>query len=396
MRHPNADLSTALAASSPWQQIPAESSPATPSQPLGQNASDQTSTTAAWRARPVLLFPWIGADDVYGNQYGIISVPLMDHLQNETLRATMLYGPYSRFPHMDLSFQTTRYWPTLTLDAFRFQSYNGYYLNPDRWVEYLYYDERGIRATADLEIRPWGLSGAIGMKSVELKRFLAPSDHPELMKEGQLHEPFAVLTYRDRIAHWFWRARLGGRLAPSLLNPEFEYAARSMSASLGHQFHWRDATLSVGAEHSQTRGPKRLRNLAEEYRPLKTFVPGSGGGYNKNNFLLLGDGSLFGARQGDTQGRVSANATIPVIPELDKLLWIFYVDRLDFSAFVNYGGAWIQRPLPLKEELIAAHGYNWDLLFDIKGVRFNLGLGTGQVIDRPWQLYATSGFDAIF
>jgi hypothetical protein len=33
---------------------------------------------------------------------------------------------------------------------------------------------------------------------------------------------------------------------------------------------------------------------------------------------------------------------------------------------------------------------------DNKGVNFNLGGGTGQVLGRPWQAYWTFGFDALF
>ena len=87
-----------------------------------------------------------------------------------------------------------------------------------------------------------------------------------------------------------------------------------------------------------------------------------------------------------------------MISSLDKLIWIFYLDRLDFTAFLNYGGAWRGDggTAPRSNQLVAAQGYNLDLSLDNKGVRFNAGIGTGQVLGKPWQIYGTFGFDAFF
>jgi hypothetical protein len=153
----------------------------------------------------------------------------------------------------------------------------------------------------------------------------------------------------------------------------------------------------LGLEGSRTRGKKR-RELKEVYRPLKTYIPGSGGGFNQNSFPITGDGSgLFSPAFGDTQARAKANWTFPIIREFDKLLWILYLERLDFTAFLNYGGAW-NGPEPRKgwDKLTRAHGYTVDLQLENKGVRFNLGLGAGQVIGKDPEIYLTTGFDALF
>ncbi len=71
------------------------------------------------------------------------------------------------------------------------------------------------------------------------------------------------------------------------------------------------------------------------------------------------------------------------------------MERLDFTAFYNYGGAWYG-DAPSTGRLISAHGYNLDLQLENKGVRFNVGMGTGQVFDYAWDIYATAGFDALF
>ena len=44
----------------------------------------------------------------------------------------------------------------------------------------------------------------------------------------------------------------------------------------------------------------------------------------------------------------------------------------------------------------SAHGYDLDLQLENKGVRFNTGLGVGQVVGRAFEVYLTSGFDALF
>ena len=108
---------------------------------------------------------------------------------------------------------------------------------------------------------------------------------------------------------------------------------------------------------------------------------------------------MFAGRYGDTQGRLKADWTVPLVEDFEKLLWIFYVDRLDFSAFLNYGGAWnssAHGAIPPAGRLFGAHGYNLDLQLDNKGVRFNLGCGVGQVFEKPWEAYLTAGFDALF
>lgn len=137
--------------------------------------------------------------------------------------------------------------------------------------------------------------------------------------------------------------------------------------------------------------------LRELYSPLKTFIPGSGGGLNQNNFSITPTYGLLSSVQGDTQGRAKLNWTLPVIESIEKHLFIFYFNRLDFSAFYNYGGAWSQSMLPPStNRLIAAHGYNLDLQFENKGVKFTAGLGTGQIFGRPLEFFAKFSFDNYF
>ena len=363
---------------------------------------------AKWRGRSVLAFPWIGADDALGPQFGFVSVPLMDHLQNETLRLSFLVGAASRYPNTDLRLISTRWRPTLSLAMFRQQTYNGLIRDSsDGSLALSYLDEAGIKGDADIawHVGPFGGSpssevsgaGTTIVLSTGFKRsVLEPYIGPKGVRSGWLNEFSLGLAASTN----FMAGRLGlseglfARVAPEAINGDFDYDAVGAQVNLAWDPQLLRSRFGFGVETSRTRGQKKPA-LREVYRPLKTFVPGSGGGFNKNSFAVAGEGWLLAGRYGDTQGRVKADWTVPLVEDFEKLLWIFYLDRLDFSAFLNYGGAW-NGASPAADRLIAAHGYNLDLQLDNKGVRFNVGGGVGQVFEKPWEAYMTVGFDALF
>jgi hypothetical protein len=357
---------------------------------------------AKWRGRPVFLFPWIGAEDAFGPQVGIVSIPLMDHLQNETVRATLLYGLLSRFPYQDITLISTRFIPTLTMGIYRQQTYNGrfiYQYEDQRRVVSSFLEEAGGQVGAS-----WNFLSSLGyvftdagLKVAYLKPYIGPSKNGR----GYLVEPSANVSLSQRLTeNVVISESLSGRVAPPAPNHNFDYNQISAGTSLGIRMPLA-STLSLGLEGSRMRG-KKMRDLREFYLPLKTFIPGSGGGYNRNSFPLLtgGTGGLFSPRFGDTQARTRASWTVPLVREVEKIFWIIYGERLDFTAFYNYGGAWNggDTGVPSKgwSRLVGAHGYNIDLQMENKGVRFNAGVGTGQVVGKPWEIYLTSGFDAVF
>ena len=156
--------------------------------------------------------------------------------------------------------------------------------------------------------------------------------------------------------------------------------------------------MSLGVDYARTFGSKPTW-LREFYTPLKIHIPGSGGGLNQSNFALAGEGALFATALGDHKLRYKLNFTTPLVSDLDKIIWILYAERIDFSAFINYGKIWDQFFLGqiLEDaEFIGAHGYTVDLQFENKGVRFNLGIGIGQVFEKEVDVYAKAGFDAFF
>ncbi len=359
---------------------------------LSKDREIKTTGPARWRGRPVAALPWVGAD-TGGYNFGILSVPLMDEMQNETLRLTALYGLESRFPSTEVSLTSTRFWPVITLDAFRYQSWNGIY----RWrddagqtrSESLYYDERGVRLSTSLFLAPLNSSLGLGIKSSELVPI------GRRTRSGQLNEPFVSVDHQRSIGSFNWSMNILARGAPASLNEEFAYDNVAVGTVLSRGFSLLRSSASLTLDGSRTRGPRR-KWLQEVYRPLRTFVPGDGGGLNNLSIPLIGPGALFYPSTGDTQARAGVNWTFPLIPDLDTLVRLFYLERLDLTAFFNYGGAWRGSEPPDLANLIAAHGYNLDLLVDVKGLKFNTGAGVGQVLNNDWEAYITFGFDAIF
>jgi hypothetical protein len=357
-----------------------------------QSFNSENASSASWRGRPVFAFPWIAADDALGPQIGIISVPLMDEMQNETVRLTMLVGVASRFPYQDISITTNRFEPTWSLGAFRAQTYNGRYLDSTTGtLASKYLEEKGVHVDGSKNMK-WKyltLSTAWGAKSSHLQKYLGPA-----RRAGHLNETYASVdldaTNGNRLFAGFG---VRGRNASPGINKNFNYDVVGVSLNLGSKVG--DGKIEVSGDASRTRGPKR-RDLQEMYQPLKTLIPGSGAGYNQTSFALSADQGLFSPVFGENQARGKLQATHPLIKDLDKFLGLVYLSHLDASGFFNYGTAWRNTALPRKSSLIAAQGYNIDLFMDNKGVNFNVGLGMGQVLGKSWQGYWTFGFDALF
>ncbi len=357
-----------------------------------------------YRVKPIFAVPWIGADP-FGYNFGIMSVPLMEFSQNEELRLTALFGPASSFPNINLALISTRFWPTLQLEGFKSLNYNGIYNvgtedNPIGSTSYL--DETGGRLSATFPINNLNLSLNLGVRGSNVKVFSGPR-----FREGLLTEFSGGISHYARLGRFGLSTGVQGDWAPEVAGSVFNYNKIYATQSISTPF-FLSSGLSFGAEYGQTRGPKRFA-LRELYRPLKTYVPGEGGGANNFHFEFseyiksLERGNLFSAFEGDTQARVKMNWSVPIFRNMDALVWIFYLDRLDLTMFYNYGGAWREDTKSfddIKRWLVHAHGYNFDMQFEIKGINFNLGIGAGQVISRsgsrPWDYYLSFSFDDIF
>ena len=350
------------------------------------------SRPAAWRGRPIFAFPWIASDDPTGPQFGLITVPLMDEMQNETVRATFLFGAVSRFPYQEVTVTSNRFKPTWSLSGFRAQTYNGQYRQKTTgYILSKYLEEKGSHIDGNY-IQNWSrltLEWDWGLKSSVLKKYIGPA-----RRVGHLNETFVGVTGSvNNGGRLFAVTSVRGTTASPGINHDFHYDALRANITTGSKIG--DGRLELGLEGGRTRGPKR-RDLQEIYSPLKTLIPGSGGGFNQSSFAITPDQGLFSPTFGENQARARVLATHPLISDIDKFRSLVYIDQLSVSGFFNYGTAWRGGEIPSQQDLIAAQGYNLDLFMDNKGVRFNVGLGVGQQFGRSWQGYWSFGFDALF
>lgn len=396
MRYPQATLKDILAQRNPWKAaqpnaIEVDSQKIAKQAPLGTGlASKMESQPSAFRARPVFAFPWIGID-AKGYQYGVLSIPLMDHLQNETIQFTALYGAASRFPNVELNVLSNRFETTWSLDLFRRQTWNGVYANRT-----YYFDERGAQISAARYIYALDMTLRLAYKQSDLIPYLGDPQIWAQIAKGYIRET----TFGASKSHqFFWSSLsyyLNSNIATKVDNKNYDYEQTGIGTNLSIPFSLfgRQTIQNWGLSYSRVRGTRR-KLLKEAYRPLRTYVPGSGGGLNEINQPIFGPGALTSAVYGDTQARFNFAWTVPLIPDLAKLVHIVYLQRLDFTAFFNYGNAWFHTNPPSARDAIKAHGYNLDLTADVKGVKLNAGIGVGQVFGNNWEMYALFGFDAL-
>ena len=398
-------LAAALGGSLLWQKDPrsavdmaALENKATQSEEVKEKLAP-SSQAYQWRSRHIVSFPWLGSDDPLGAQLGLISLPLMDDLQNETLRATLLYGLKSSFPNLEITLQSNRWWPTLSATLLRRQLWNG------TWAETkagpavpFYYDERGALFSLSLPLQWWRskLISSVALRSSALSPYLGSTAVPS----GGLHQLTASLAYQYTGSIYGLNLGLVGKTTPGWFNRAFDFSSAGVNASLQRSIKIAERSLqgSLRFEYGHTFGvPGKSLLLQEYYTPMRIFIPGTATGFNQASFGLLGRGRLFSALFGDTKGQLAANVQYPLIPAIDRQRWLFYFKELSLLAFTNYGGAWTQGEGERKDHLLAAHGAQTTVFFENKGVHFNLGLGLGRVFgDSLYQLYATFAFDAFF
>jgi hypothetical protein len=365
---------------------------------LGEEPQTQNykSAEAQARFRPVFSMPWIGVD-AGGLNFGFLSVPLMDHMQNDTVTLTALVGIQSRYPSLELSYITTRFWPLLKFDAFRYQEWNGIYRRSDGSRDLAFVDRRGGRATSMFYWAKPNIDFNLFLESSYIDFYAGPLERP-----GSLNEVGLNLSRSFRLGETSLFVRMDGRSAPEAVNSNYNFHRLSLFTNMAQSYSFLNSRLAISTQLSATRGPRK-RELQEIFRPIRIFIPGAVGGLNNVNFQIadfdLSGGkafsSIYGGRFGDTQARIDLNYNFPIIARFDTLLRMFYLKSLEFASFLNAGTAWNASTGVTLKDFIPAAGASADLLLDLNGVKFNMGLGVGHVIrtNEALTLYATFGFD---
>lgn len=351
---------------------------------------------ALHRFRPVFALPWVGRDSE-GLTFGTVSVPLMDHRQNHSFRLNFLYGLTSKFPNTELHYRNTRYRPTINVKAFRYQTYNGTWAFDDDPAQAYYYDEIGGSISVGRTVLPW-LSLGLGLKVSHLEPYIGPNSFFDTKRQGMRTLLIANFGAGTKLGPFYLSMGGTAQVAPEAMNEAWDYQKYRLATKVTLPFHllWRTHQLSWGLQLGVTDGePSKTPLLRETYRPLQTYIPGGGGVNNQFHFSIVGLGGLTQAKNGDRSYRNEVVYTVPIIPDLDILWGIFYMERLDFSLFYNYGNAWYDGFPASEGDPIEALGYAFDLQSDLKGVTLNFGLGAGKVLGEDLAYYGQFGFNAL-
>lgn len=348
---------------------------------------DLKSVPYNWKGRLLFLLPWIGAND-YQDYYqlGVVGVPLMDHLQNETVYLTALFGIHSLTPDLSLNISSSRFWPLLNMSLFRTLSWDGW----DSLGRSSYMRETGVNFSSTFIIKHWLTMCTLGVNVSNLTRYIYADEH----QQGAFVEPFINLVHFIKLSGFSASYSNSFYISSSKFGSKFDFNKWKTALNFEVDTHLVDSSFNLDIDYSRTRG-SRPRGLEEYARAVKKFVPGSGDSVNNIYLPMAENQYLFAVQRGNNQVGIRPSLTIPVVDDLETLIKIFYVGRLDFTAFFSYTGAWYGSMSDISEvSMIRAHGYNLNLDFDVKGVNFSMGLGVGQIIGKNFEAFGTFGFSS--
>jgi len=359
---------------------------------------------AGYRLKHGATSPWVGADPE-GISIGVLSMPLMEFSQNEEMRLSALWGLTSKFPDVDLAIRSTRFWPLWIINARKNIAFNGIFAARDsdgnQQLFSSFYDSFSAGISAGLPWRPLAnLSTTLSYRFYD-RSFYNNVDLQTRggFNHGKNHEFGISTSHSARLGRLGLSTSANFVFSPDKLNKDLIYNNLSLAQTVSLPRVWR-LTSSLGWEFARSRGSKQPL-LKQLYRPLKTFVAGEGAGFNnfhleaQDLFEKIPAGALFSARYGENQGRAKFNLSLPIVKHMDKLLYIFYLQRIDFSHFLNFGGAWSGESLDIPfDNFEWAHGHSLDMQFEAKGLQFSLGIGAGRALSSEnYDYYMSFSFD---
>lgn len=373
-------------------------------------------TATTWRpythrwSSPV-FFPWLGYHPIRGDQFGLISVPLIDDLQNHLIRGTVLFGMNSYFPDLNVTYYGTRYRFPISVKIFRSLLYNGWLYDPSKKQHLTHYlNEFGGLFQFHYSSPPHArlvLQYILGWKTSHLE-----ANHtPHITSTGIKHEPYVSAQLRLKLPLNFALSLRGALMAPlGWYNSGFDYHKLRLRLGLSQRISAfnRITTLEVASSYGHTRGdPQQTLHLKELYTPILTMVTGAASterALNRIRRPLLGNHRfLYRIYFGDTYIRNIASLSTPILHDIDKQLSIFYLKQLTFNMLVNWGQTWwaqtwgeIEAQHFRLDRSVLAYASAIDLHLENKGVNFFIGLGIGNLVGEGMLIYNQLGFTALF
>lgn len=353
-----------------------------------------------------VFFPWLGANDNIA-QVGLITIPLIDDLQNHQVRGTVLVGLDSAYPAIQMTYTNFQGYQPWSLDIYKKRTYNGFLAE---YRKAFYYDENGGHISTskryslltDLSLY-YSLGANISwLNPQNLHHVKGISNEPR----GLRNEPYLRLYLTQKIPYLRTAITLGATMivAPEVLNSDrYDYYKSRLSVEYRQRL-FSVSELRLGVDYGQTRGKKMLL-LKELYSSMSSFIPGSGAPSDKFHLPVFGSGNLFRIYFGDTYLRNSAILTTPLYRDLDTLIWIFYAERLVWNVITYYGKAWydlLGETISDDPPFLWAYATTLDLHLENKGVQFYLGAGIGKLHEPPgsadnlFDAYVNFGFSSIF
>lgn len=356
------------------------------------------------RLHSPVFFPWLNSSSIRGDQIGLISVPLIDDLQNHLVRGTILFGLDSPWPDMIITYTNTRMrWPVY-VSLFRGLLYNGAVLFNKEPTTY-YLNELGGQIQLRHHFRMTDFSSLSYMIGWRISHL---TNHQPLIRKGYRikNEPSFKSAVFIRLPLKLKLSLQTAVYAPlRFYNTDFDYYKARVRAGLTRVFHGfgRSTTIEIASTYGHTRGDlKRSLQLKEFYTPILINITGTtplGNRVTRIRRPIVGNQRfLYRIFFGDTFTRHIASITTELIDDVDKQITIFYAKKLEASFFINWGQAWNSQDSQVfnARKSILAYATAFDLHLENKGVNGFLGLGIGNLVDEGILIYGQVGFSAVF
>ena len=407
--------------------------PPAPSQSLEERKISLISEDASlrgghWFTYPLAVPPMFG-----GWSLGVVSVPYIDEIERQRVQVSGVYDFNTGQPSATVAYINNRWFDGFSLSLYSSERFNGLYYvgncptDPntscastrplENSYKYFYLRDQGVSVSANLDLLPstfnFSISGSFS-KTQSLYGTLPSAIGPQNANVANLGGVLGFnvfnFAFYDRkttetggqYLEWRTNANVSasktvsvgtttdgrGRVVDNL---NFQQLATSASST----FSYRDHAVTLRSNISSTAGPYSF-NLREYYQPYRTYLQGSGGSLNDLTYSLAGNGQLNVLRFGYATYRNSVDYSFPLLSDLDKIIYIAYLQSLRGEVVFARGGVGLDKNL-VRTESVTSASAALRLNIDIKGFAVSPSLAYGRLIGKPgWGFFSQLSFSQFF